>query len=120
MGKEIFTRGPVACSVDAGPILNYTGGIVTTVSNSTDHSISVVGWGTDAKEGLYWIVRNSWGGYWGEQGYFFVKSGALYLEDDICAWAVAKDFTAPERHNQFHCYEDASNCKAAENTLLVV
>ena len=23
----------------------------------TDHVISVVGWGTDAKEGLYWLVR---------------------------------------------------------------
>ena len=28
--QEIFSRGPIACNVDAGPILNYTGGIVTT------------------------------------------------------------------------------------------
>ena len=28
--KEIFNRGPIACNVDAVPILNYTGGIVTT------------------------------------------------------------------------------------------
>merc|ERR1711976_521231 len=69
--------GPIACNVDAVPILNYTGGIVTAKSAQTDHTISVVGWNTDAKEGLYWIVRNSWGEYWGNQGYFYVKSGAL-------------------------------------------
>merc|ERR1712232_1051781 len=119
MMKEIYNRGPIACNVDAVPILNYTGGIVTTVSSQTDHTISVVGWGTDAKEGLYWIVRNSWGEYWGEQGYFRVKSGALDIDNDFCAWAVPKDFTAPERHNQFHCFEDGSNCDASSMEVVV-
>merc|ERR1719324_2352847 len=111
MMKEIYNRGPIACNVDAVPILNYTGGIVTTKSTQTDHSISVVGWGTDASEGLYWIVRNSWGEYWGEQGYVRVKHGALALEQS-CAWAVVKDYTAPEKNNQFHCFEDGSNCNS--------
>merc|ERR1712151_1207871 len=51
------------------------------------------------------------GEYWGEQGFARVKSGSLALERD-CAWAVPKDFTAPEKQNQFHCYEDGSNCNA--------
>lgn len=121
MMKEIFNRGPIACNVDAVPILNYTGGIVTTKSKDTDHSISVVGWGTDDKLGFYWQVRNSWGEYWGEQGYFRVQSGALALEQDSCTWATPKDFTAPERVNLLHCYEDGSNCAAAVSaTELVV
>jgi len=113
MMKEIFNRGPIACSVDAGPLENYTGGIVTAPGTSTDHSISVVGWGTDAKDGFYWVVRNSWGEYWGEQGFFRAQSGALLMEENSCAWATPADFTAPERHNQFHCYEGGGNCKAA-------
>eukprot|EP00933_Yihiella_yeosuensis_P075376 TRINITY_DN8473_c0_g1_i1.p1 TRINITY_DN8473_c0_g1~~TRINITY_DN8473_c0_g1_i1.p1 ORF type:complete len:663 (+),score=153.12 TRINITY_DN8473_c0_g1_i1:85-2073(+) len=120
MMKEIYNRGPIACNVDAGKILNYTGGIVTSPSNETDHTISVTGWGTDEKEGLYWIVRNSWGEYWGDNGYFYVKSGALFLDEDVCNWAVPKDFTAEERNNQFHCYEDGSNCAAASTVEEVV
>merc|ERR1712093_563523 len=100
MMKEIYNRGPIACHVDATPLRNYTGGIVTVVSTKTHHSISVVGWSTDPKDGLYWIVRNSWGEYWGEQGFFKVKSGALAIEQHSCSWATPKDFTAPERHNQ--------------------
>ncbi|CAJ1339087.1 unnamed protein product [Effrenium voratum] len=100
MMKEIFNRGPIACNVDATKILNYTTGIVTAKSTETDHTISVVGWGTDSSLGMYWIVRNSWGEYWGEQGYFRAQSGSLALEQDGCTWATPKDFTAPERHNQ--------------------
>lgn len=110
MQKEIYNRGPIACTIDAGPIEEYTGGIVTTKSFMTDHVISVVGWGTDAKEGLYWIVRNSWGEYWGEAGYVKVKAGALALHS--CAWAVPGEFSAPEKGNIYPCYEDGSNCKA--------
>ena len=48
----------------------------------------------------------------GENGFFRVKFGALNLEQR-CAWATIKDFTAPERGNQYRCFEDGSNCKAA-------
>jgi len=109
MQKEIFNRGPIACGIDAAPILKYTTGIAKGFSMQVDHVISVVGWGTDATEGMYWIVRNSWGEYWGEQGYIRVKKGALALEQQ-CSWAVPDTFTAPENNNQVHCYEDGSNC----------
>jgi len=118
MKKELFSRGPIECDIDAGPIESYTGGIVTAKGAGTDHAISVVGWGTDAKLGLYWIVRNSWGEYWGEHGFVRVQEGALSI-GSACTWATPKDFTAPERGNQFHCFEDGSNCKKAEDTLVV-
>jgi len=34
-----------------------------------DHATNVVGWGDDATYGGYWIMRNSWGTTWGEEGY---------------------------------------------------
>merc|ERR1712012_880403 len=111
MMKEIHGRGPIACGVDAMPLVNYTGGIITTLSNQTTHTISVVGWNTHAEEGLYWIVRNTFGEYWGEQGFFNVKNGALAMDTENCVWAVPKDFTVPERHNQYHCFVNGSNCR---------
>merc|ERR1719199_105744 len=59
MMKEIYKRGPVACGIAADPLLNYEKGIETTLNDDVDHTISVVGWGTDSSVGKYWIVRNS-------------------------------------------------------------
>merc|ERR1712039_614434 len=110
MMKEIFHRGPIACGIDANPIENYQTGIARGYSLLTDHVVSVVGWGTDPTEGMYWIVRNSWGEFWGEQGYVRVAKGALLVEDQ-CTWAVPSGYTAPEMGNQVHCWEGGDNCK---------
>jgi cathepsin X len=110
MQREIFKNGPIACGIDAGPIMNYTKGISTLAGDRVDHVVSVTGWGTDATAGKYWIVRNSWGEYWGEMGFIRVAFGTLLLETG-CAWATVAGFTAKENDNQVHCYEGGENCQ---------
>merc|ERR1719230_1554013 len=112
-----MNNGPISCGIDAMPLLNYEGGVITTKGDGMDHVISVVGWGTDPEKGFYWHVRNSWGEYWGEMGYVRVATGALNLEDQ-CSWAVVKDYTAPEKNNQFHCHEGGDNCKATRQVVV--
>merc|ERR1719217_331753 len=107
MMKEIYHRGPISCGVDANPLRTYTTGIATDKGDMVDHVISVVGWGHDEEHGTYWHVRNSWGEYWGELGYFRVKQGALLIEEQ-CSWATISDFTTTGSQ----CYEDGTNCKA--------
>jgi len=110
MQKEIFTNGPIACGIDAAPILNYTTGISTDKGSGVDHVISIVGWGKDeASSKQYWIVRNSWGEYYGNMGYNYVELGnnALHLEEQ-CAWATVGTFT--DNSNQVHCHEGGDNC----------
>jgi cathepsin X len=111
MMKEIYLRGPIACGIDATTLLNHEGGVVTTVGEEIDHVVSVVGWATNAENGFHWIVRNSWGEYWGEMGFVRVAEGALNLEEQ-CSWAVVGTFTAPETGNNFPCHEGGDNCAA--------
>jgi len=50
---------------------SYTSGILTNstaCSTDLDHAVTVVGYNTDGPI-PYWIVRNSWGADWGEEGY---------------------------------------------------
>merc|ERR1711959_65916 len=112
MAKEIMARGPISCGIDASPILKYTGGIVSDPGEMVDHVISVVGWGSEGDK-QYWIVRNSWGEYWGEMGYVRVEKGnnALQLESQ-CAWAVPDKFTEGGlgASTNYRCYEDGTNC----------
>ena len=63
---EIFARGPVKASVDARPLVNYTGGVMWDApeyrSTTHNHGVSLVGWGYDqGMDKSFWIVRNSWG-----------------------------------------------------------
>ena len=90
MKKEIYYRGPIACGVDADPIESYTGGIVNNTDRNINHIISVVGWDTDSLTNIeYWVVRNSWGTYWGENGWFRVQTGLNSLGiETMCNWAV--------------------------------
>ena len=42
--------------------------------STINHAITIVGYGTDGTT-PYWIIKNSWGESWGENGYFRLALG---------------------------------------------
>jgi len=77
MMAEVYAHGPIACGIYVSPNFEkYTSGIYSEqISGSINHVVSVVGWGVDPAVGAYWIVRNSWGTAWGENGFFRIVRG---------------------------------------------
>jgi len=71
--------GPLSICVDAANWQNYQSGVMTWEEcawiNILDHCVELVGYNQDASV-PYWIVRNSWGTSWGENGYILLSMGS--------------------------------------------
>ncbi len=76
--NAIYNYGPVSVALCAGPVFSsYSGGIYSTNESSSctgsiNHAVDLVGW-NDAEN--TWILRNSWGSWWGESGYMRIARG---------------------------------------------
>jgi len=78
MKKLVYEHGAVLAAVkSAGPFQDYGGGVFSGCypGNSIDHAISVVGYGTEGGE-PYWLIKNSWGTGWGDNGYIKLARGS--------------------------------------------
>jgi hypothetical protein len=76
----IYKYGPVSIGVAADSAFsNYSGGIFQgSGATELNHAVNLVGWG----EG-YWILRNSWGAGWGENGFMRIR----WTANKVGAWA---------------------------------
>ena len=71
--EAVATNGPYSIAIDASheSFQLYTYGIYdepACSSSSLDHCVGLIGYGTEGSTD-YWLVRNSWGTSWGEEGY---------------------------------------------------
>jgi len=78
MKKLVYEHGAVVASVKSqGPFQDYGGGVFSGCApgTSTDHAISVVGYGSE--NGVpYWLIKNSWGTGWGDNGFIKLERGS--------------------------------------------
>lgn len=92
--NEIFANGPVTCSINIVPMWDFVGTSVFKSDDQTpeDHCVSVVGWGEEDDGTPYWIMRNSFGEYWGDNGFAKVFRGNNTLQlEQFCSYAVPLD-----------------------------
>mmetsp|Transcript_83333 Transcript_83333/g.222841 ORF Transcript_83333/g.222841 Transcript_83333/m.222841 type:complete len:373 (+) Transcript_83333:89-1207(+) len=78
--KEALAQtGPVTVSVAVpSSFRSYSSGVLTcgdsagTEDWKISHAVLAVGYGSDPTYGPYWLLKNSWGARWGEEGYLRV------------------------------------------------
>ncbi len=90
--KEAVFKRPVSVSIEADTKVFqfYNSGIIDNNNCGTqlDHGVLLVGYGIeDGKK--YWIIKNSWGKSWGEDGYVRLLRSDNDNTEGICG--IAKD-----------------------------
>lgn len=63
-----------------------------------DHGVVAVGYGTE-KGKDYWIVRNSWGSTWGENGYIKMERNVANIMTGKCGIAVEASYPVKTGQN---------------------
>merc|ERR1719187_2568779 len=59
--------------------------VLVELRRGSDHAVLAVGYGTDYSTGQdYWLVKNSWGDNWGENGFIRIKMGTCGIEKAGC------------------------------------
>lgn len=79
MKEYLYEKGPLAIIMNSILLREYTGGIIDVdesecSTSRLNHAVVLVGYGTE-NDIPYWIVRNSFGKNWGENGYFRIYRG---------------------------------------------
>merc|ERR1712226_430775 len=80
----VSSIGPISIAANASPWTSHGGGIFDSSScdpNGLNHGIAMVGYDTAEN---YWIIRNSWGGSWGESGYMRMVMERTCAESPTC------------------------------------
>jgi len=86
MASYLVSHGPLSIAMDADILQYYYSGIVDPWfpgyecdPTQLDHALLLVGYGVESSEiwgqTPFWIVKNSWGSDWGEEGYFRIIRG---------------------------------------------
>lgn len=81
IAQQLAATAPLSVALDAGKLQFYHHGILSgnlCSKTELDHAVLMVGFGTEKdllKTTDYWLVRNSWGAAWGEDGYFRIERG---------------------------------------------
>ncbi|KAK7291578.1 hypothetical protein RIF29_06839 [Crotalaria pallida] len=102
---------PISVAIDAGgsDFQFYSEGVFTgACGTDLDHGVAIVGYGETQDGTKYWIVRNSWGAGWGEQGYIRMQRG-ISKKQGLCG--IAMEASYPIKNSSTNPTDDSSSPK---------
>ncbi|PWA37160.1 peptidase C1A [Artemisia annua] len=73
---------PVSVAIDAK---------VGECGTELDHGVTAVGYGTSDDGTMYWLVKNSWGTSWGQEGYIMMERD-VQAKEGICGIAMQASY----------------------------
>lgn len=105
--QKAVAQQPVSVAICASSGLQfYSSGVMEKgCCTELDHGVLAVGYGVDeVSKTPYWIVKNSWGAGWGEEGFFKL---ARNVEDKqgMCGIAKAASYPIKKHDNPTHIPE---------------
>ncbi|GJZ74144.1 senescence-specific cysteine protease SAG39-like protein [Tanacetum coccineum] len=85
---------PVSVAIDASgsDFQFYSSGVFTgECGTELDHGVTAVGYGTSDDGTKYWLVKNSWGTSWGQEGYIMMERD-VDAKEGICGIAMQASY----------------------------
>ena len=92
--QKAVTNQPVSVAIDASgsDFQFYKSGVFTgSCGTELDHGVTAVGYGVSDDGRKYWLVKNSWGTEWGEEGYIRMQRGVA-AEEGLCGIAMMASY----------------------------
>ena len=93
IARFLFRNGPLSAAVNAKYFKYYRGGIMKystyLCGNSLNHAVTIVGYGVSSTGTKYWIVKNSYGKNWGENGYVRIARGTCSINRYVLTGVIA-------------------------------
>lgn len=119
----IYKYGPVVCAMEAKTsFLAYKGGLYNDKTESKalpNHMVVIVGWDDNYGNGAF-IIRNSWGPYWGENGYGYIEYGTAQIgyAANYIEYGEPNDslLITPQSELTFYC---SSNDYVSPNSIII-
>jgi len=98
--RQAVYKQPVSVAIEADQNVFqfYSGGVMSSpCGTNLDHGVLVVGWG-ELDNKPYWKVKNSWGEFWGDNGYILLERNVNSKEGQ-CGIAVMPSYPVISNQN---------------------
>lgn len=93
--KEAVATGPVSIAIEADTktFQMYKSGVITgdACGQNLDHGVLIVGYGEESGQ-EYWLVKNSWGTSWGDNGYVKIARSDSTNDKGVCGIAMQPSY----------------------------